>query len=56
MEKKQDLTLALLGLEDYTKADRSYETLKKDELVFYGMIGVMALGGVGDLFLSLIHI
>ncbi|MAW07848.1 MAG: hypothetical protein CME61_06140 [Halobacteriovoraceae bacterium] len=47
-QKKHELSLAIMGLEDFKKADRAYETLKKDEMIFYGMIGLMALGGIGD--------
>ena len=35
-------------MEDYQKADEEIRTLKSEELMFYGIIGAMALGGVGD--------
>ena len=48
-DKRRHLSLALFNLEDYTKAEEEIATLKSEELMFYGMIGAMALGGVGDI-------
>ena len=48
-DKKRTLSLALFGLEDYAKADEEISTLKSEELMFYGVIGAMALGGLGDI-------
>ena len=48
-DRQRNLSLSLLGLEDYSKADKELETLKSEELMFYGIIGAMALGGAGDI-------
>jgi len=48
-DRQRNLSLALLGLEDFSKADKEFETLKSEELIFYGIIGAMALGGLGDI-------
>ncbi len=47
-DKRRNLSLALLGLEDYQKAEEEIDSLKSEELMFYGIISAMALGGVGD--------
>ena len=47
-DKRRNLSLALLGFEDYQKAEEEIDSLKSEELMFYGIIGAMALGGVGD--------
>ena len=49
VDRRRNLSLALFGLEDYQKAEEEIETLKSEELFFYGVIGAMALGGAGDL-------
>ena len=47
-DRRRNISLALFGLEDYRKIEEDISSLQSEELIFYGVLATMALGGVGD--------